>query len=443
MIKVNLISLGCSKNQVDSEIMAGLLRERPDLRIVNNTAAADVIIINTCGFIQDAKEESIETIIRAGQLKEAGNCQAIIVTGCLAQRYKNVLLQELPEINAIVGTGTFDQIGQVLDQVLKGQKVSRIAKPTFAYQASNPRLLTATHYAYLKISEGCNNNCTYCSIPQIRGPQYSREMADVKAEVTKLVAMGVQEIILIAQDLTSYGLDLYGQPSLPALIKEVLKVKELKWLRLMYNYPENISDQLIDLIAHEDRICNYLDIPIQHSSDRIRHLMKRRGKRVELLQLISKLRKRVPGINLRTSLIVGFPGEDEHDFMDLLSFVKEVEFERLGVFKYSAEEDTAAFKLPHHLSAAVKEERHNQLMEIQQKISYHKNQQLIGQVLEVIIDQINDNMALGRSRYDAPEIDNQIYLPAKALKTGDLVQCIIKEAYEYDLIGANRDEFTK
>ena len=303
--------------------------------------------------------------------------------------------------------------------------------------------MTVSHYAYLKISEGCNNNCTYCSIPQIRGPQYSREMADVKAEATKLVAMGVREIILIAQDLTSYGLDLYGQPALPALIKEVLKVKELKWLRLMYNYPENISDDLIDLISREERICNYLDIPIQHSSDRIRRLMNRRGKRVELLQLIYRLRKRVPGINLRTSLIVGFPGEDEQDFTDLLSFVREVEFERLGVFKYSAEEDTAAIKLPHHLSAAVKEDRYNQVMEIQQKISYQKNQQLIGQVLEVIIDQISDNMALGRSRYDAPEIDNQIYLPANTLKTGDFVQCMIKEAYEYDLIGANSDEFTK
>ncbi|MFW6287168.1 MAG: 30S ribosomal protein S12 methylthiotransferase RimO [bacterium] len=448
MIKVGLISLGCSKNQVDSELILGTVSSENSLEVVDDLNIADIIIINTCGFIQAAKEESIETILEAARLKETAELKGIIVTGCLTQRYKDEILKEIPEVDAILGTGTFGDINQVINDVLNGKRVSNIGNPSYSYKASLPRIITDSHFAYVKIAEGCNNNCTYCSIPKIRGPFYSRQIEDIEEEVRHLTDQGIKEIILVAQDITRYGEDIYNRAVLPELLKRLIKNKDIAWLRLMYSYPENVSEELIELIAREDRICNYLDLPIQHSSDRIRRLMNRRASREELTGLVSKLRERIPDIVIRTSIIVGFPGEGDEEFQDLLRFIEEVEFDRLGVFKYSQEEGTAAAKFSNQISDDLKDARYNRIMEIQQKISYNNNQKMINRHLDVIIDEINDNTAIGRTQYDAPEIDNQIYIPADNIEIGDMVNCKIREAYEYDLIGelnneATKDEFTK
>lgn len=434
-LDIGLISLGCSKNQVDSELMLGQIDNKKEFNIINDVSKADIIIINTCGFIQDAKNESIETILKAGQLKKDGSLKKLIVTGCLTQRYKEEILNKIPEIDAILGTGTFDQINQIIDKVLKGKRISNVGIPSYNYKANLPRITTNSHFGYVKIAEGCSNNCSYCSIPQIRGPYYSRAIEDILDEINILTKKGIKEIILIAQDITRYGLDIYGESSLVKLIKRIMENKDFKWLRLMYIYPENVSDELIELIAREERICNYMDLPIQHSSNKIRNMMNRRGSRQDLLQLIYKIRNNIPDVTLRTSLIVGFPGEGKEEFNDLKDFVQEVYFERLGVFKYSKEENTPAASFKGHIETEIIEKRYKKIMEIQQEISYNNNQGLIGEKLKVIIDEIDDQTAFARSQYDAPEIDNQIYIPAKNLKVGDMVYCHINEAYEYDLIG--------
>jgi len=441
MIKIGLITLGCPKNQVDSEIILGIISEKEEFQIIEDLNKADIIIINTCGFIEDAKEESINTILEAGRLKEEGQLKGLIVTGCLSQRYREEILKELPEVNAIMGTGTFDDINQIVERVLKGERISNVGKPSFQYKSSLPRIIS-DHFAYIKIAEGCSNNCTYCSIPQIRGPLYSRAIEDVCLEVEKIVARGVKEIILVAQDTTVYGQDLYGVSALATLLKELLQIKGIEWLRLMYSYPEHLDDNTIELIAREDKICNYLDLPIQHSSNRIRKLMNRKVSRQEIIALIKKIRNRIPEIVIRTSLIVGFPGETEKDFLDLIDFVSEIQFERLGVFKYSREEKTAAANFKNQIPEEVKEERYKILMELQQKIAYNNNQGLIGKKLKVIIDEIENEIAFGRTEYDAPEIDNQVILPANNLKVGDIITCNITEAYEYDLIGERSNEPT-
>lgn len=435
MTKIGLISLGCSKNQVDSEIMLGLINKSMSYEIVDNLEIADVIIINTCGFIQDAKEESIETILDAARLKDIGNLKTLIVSGCLTQRYQDELMTEIPEIDAIIGTGTFDQILSVINDTISGKKINLIGKSKFDYKADLPRIITEKHFAYVKIAEGCNNNCTYCSIPGIRGPLYSRKIEDIIAEVKNLTQQGVKEIILIAQDTTQYGLDIYRESKIVELLNHLGNINELNWVRLLYSYPERVSAELIDIIAKNNKICNYLDLPVQHSSNNIRKKMNRRGTRKELIETITNIRKRIPDIALRTSLIVGFPGETEEDFLDLLSFVREIKFDRLGVFKYSREEGTTAANLPEQITDRIKEIRYNIIMETQREISYEKNQHFIDKEMTVLIDDISQGTAIGRSCYDAPEIDNQVILPAQNIKPGDLVECIIKEAYEYDLIG--------
>lgn len=443
MIKIALISLGCSKNQVDSEIITGLISSTDNVQIVKNCYNADIVIINTCGFIQDAKEESINTILEAVHLKEKGRLKGIIVSGCLTQRYQEEIFNEIPEIDAVLGTGTFGEIKKVIESVLAGKRVNNIGSPTFNYNSSLPRVLTDKHFAYVKIAEGCNNNCTYCSIPKIRGPYYSRPIEDIEKEVRLLTKQGVKEIIIIAQDITRYGEDIYRNRVLTKLIERLLDNKDIKWLRLMYSYPENLTEELLKLVAKEERICNYLDLPIQHSSNRIRKLMNRRGSRENLLALIKKIRYYIPDIVLRTSLIVGFPGETTDDFQDLLDFVQKVRFGRLGVFKYSAEEGTPAYNFKPQIPDKIKTERKAKLMEIQQKISYNSNQSMINKEFEVIVDEIIDSTILARTKYDAPEIDNQVYLPVSDLQIGDIRRCIINQAYEYDLIGELNNESIK
>ncbi|QTL98348.1 30S ribosomal protein S12 methylthiotransferase RimO [Iocasia frigidifontis] len=435
MITTSLISLGCSKNQVDSELMLGVLSKDDDICIIDNPANADIIIINTCGFIQDAREESIDTIIQAGQLKKQGQCKSIIVTGCLTQRYRDEILNELPEVDAIIGTSKFDEITNILKLTLSGNRVNRVASPAFSYKSSQARVLSELHYAYVKIAEGCNNNCSYCSIPRIRGPLYSRQMEDIYEEVAGFVEKGVKEIILVAQDTTCYGLDIYGKPALADLLEKLNEIKNLKWLRIMYSYPERINNRLISIMANSDKICNYLDLPVQHSSNKIRKRMNRTGRRSQLLTRIKKIRREIPGIALRTSLIVGFPGETDEDFRDLIDFIQQIRFDRLGVFKYSAEEDTPASSYSGQIPEDIKEERYQKIMEIQREISYNNNQRLVGKNIEVLIDEITDEYAIGRSRYDAPEIDNQVYLAVKSYRKGDLLYCKVSDAYEYDLIG--------
>ncbi|NLM96692.1 MAG: 30S ribosomal protein S12 methylthiotransferase RimO [Halanaerobiaceae bacterium] len=443
MANIFLITLGCPKNQVDSEIIAGIISREKKFQLVDDCYYADIVIINTCGFIQDAKEESIQTIFEAVQLKEKGIIKGIIVSGCLTQRYPEEIFNEIPEIDAVLGTGTFGKINGVIDAVLEGKRINNIGSPAFNYDSSLPRILTQKHYAYVKIAEGCNNNCSYCSIPKIRGPYYSRPMEDIQDEVKILTDSGVKEIIIIAQDITRYGEDIYGKRVLVKLLERLLENNDIKWLRLMYAYPESITDELLELMAKEDRICNYLDIPIQHSSDRIRKLMNRRGSREDLLLLIKKVRSYIPDIVLRTSLIVGFPGESTEDFQDLLNFVQEVSFGRLGVFKYSAEEGTAAYNIRPQIPDKIKIERQAKIMEFQQKISYNNNQSMLNKELEVIVDEITDAAILARTKYDAPDIDNQVYLPFSNLRIGDIRSCIIKQAYEYDLIGELKNEYIK
>lgn len=441
---IALISLGCAKNQVDSELMLGLIVNNKDLKLVKEPAEADIAIVNTCGFIQDAKEESIETILELALLKKQGQLKGIIVTGCLTQRYKDIILEEIPEVDVILGTGTFGNINEAINAVLAKKRFNGVGEPAYKYRANEPRIISDSHFAYVKIAEGCSNHCSYCIIPKIRGPFYSRNIEDIKKEIDFLTTKGIKEIILIAQDLTRYGEDIYGRRVLPELIKEILKNKEFQWLRLLYSYPETLPLELLDLMNEDDRICHYLDLPIQHSSNKIRKLMNRRGSREELLELIQKIRDIIPDIVLRTSLIVGFPGEEEKDFADLLDFVKEVRFDRLGVFKYSREEGTAAAKLEPQVPEEIKEERFHRLMEIQQEIAYNNNQKYVGKVLEVMIDELNDEYAIGRTRYDAPEVDNMVYIPEYGkLKKGDIVSCRITEAFEYDLIGETVNEKTE
>ncbi|ACL69947.1 30S ribosomal protein S12 methylthiotransferase RimO [Halothermothrix orenii] len=441
MIKVGLISLGCPKNQVDSEIMLGFLSNDKNFTEVDDLELADVIVINTCGFIQDAKEESIETILEAGQYKSVGNCKALIVTGCLTQRYREEILENMPEVDAILGTGNFDKIIPTIKKVLKGQRVSNIGNPTFNYN-DVPRKIRTSHFAYVKIAEGCDNRCTYCSIPYIRGKLTSRPIEDIYNEVVKLGQQGIKEIILVAQDTTQYGKDIYGKSMLLPLLKELVEIDSIKWIRLLYCYPERITDELLFFIAENNKICNYLDLPIQHSSNKIRRLMNRKGSREELINLIKRVRELVPDIVIRTSLIVGFPGETDEDFNDLFNFVKEIKFDRLGVFKYSREENTPAASFPGQISEKIKDERYNKIMEVQQKISRNKNQERIGEKVKVLIDELTDEMAIGRTQYDAPEIDNQVYVSCNGkISEGDMILCRVTEAYEYDLLGECIYEF--
>ena len=446
MIRYSIMTLGCPKNEVDSQHMNGFLRGEDDFKYTADFEKAEVIIINTCGFIQDAKEESIETILTALEYKNEYNCKSVVVTGCLTQRYSEELKNDIPEIDAILGTSNFDDIAEVVRESLAGKETGGIEEAGFDYSSSLPRELDNDVYAYLKIAEGCNNDCTYCSIPQIRGPVKSRSIADITAEAKRIAENGIKELIIIAQDTTQYGVDIYGRSALAPLLRKLVEVDGIKWIRVLYSYPEFITDEIINVFAEEEKICNYFDLPIQHSSEKIRKLMNRKGNEEDIANIINKIRNKISDVKIRTSLITGFPGEDESDFKKLKRFVEKYKFDRLGVFEFSREEGTAAYNLNNRVSEEIKSERKEEIMQLQQEISLAKNRELVGRKIEVIIEDQDQNNYLARSRYDSPEIDNQIYIPIEnhELEIGEIYQAVIKEAFHYDLIGEiENDEFTE
>ena len=436
-MKILFISLGCDKNLVDSEMMMGLLRDK-GYEFTDDEALADVIVINTCGFINDAKEESINTIISMAEYKEH-NLKALIVTGCLAERYKDEILDELPEIDAIIGTTAFDTIVDVIDDVLANKKHNEFADINSLCRPNVDRIITTGgYYSYLKIAEGCNKKCTYCSIPFIRGKYRSVPMEDLIKEAQYLADNGIKELILVAQETSVYGIDLYGEKRLPMLLNKLCEVKGIEWIRLLYCYPEEITDELIETIKAQPKICHYIDMPIQHASDNILKRMGRWTNKEALISVINRLRNAIPDMCIRTTLITGFPGETLEDHEELMEFVDEMEFDRLGVFTYSQEEDTAAAGFGNQVEEEVKLTRRDELMELQQEISMDKAQGLIGRTLEVIIEGVatDEDVYVGRTYMDAPGVDGYIFIKSEEeLMSGDFAKVKVTGAMEYDLIG--------
>ncbi len=437
------VSLGCDKNLVDTERMLGLLG-REGYSFTDDETQADAVIINTCCFIGDAKEESINTILEMAELKQEGRLKTLVVTGCLAQRYRQEIFEEIPEVDAIVGTAYYDKIAKVLKNAEEGETPSCMKDLTSLPRMDSPRLMTTGgHYAFLKIAEGCDKHCTYCIIPSLRGPFRSYPMEQLVEEAEQLAEQGVKELILVAQETTLYGVDLYGKKSLPELLRRLCRVRGIQWIRIQYCYPEEITDELIDVIALEEKICHYLDIPIQHASDPV---LKRRGRRTDqnqLREIIGKLRDRIPDIALRTTLISGFPGETEEDHEMLMEFVDEMEFERLGVFAYSQEDDTPAAAMPDQIPQEVKEARRDAVMELQQEIAFDKAEAMIGRVLDVMIEGkvADENAYVGRTYMDAPGVDGYLFVNTDAvLMSGDFVRVKVTQALDYDLIGEVYDE---
>ncbi|MCQ2455087.1 MAG: 30S ribosomal protein S12 methylthiotransferase RimO [Clostridia bacterium] len=437
MAKVSMVSLGCPKNQVDAEMMLYLLKEA-GYELSVNEAQADVIIINTCGFIEEAKKEAIENILEASRYKTEGKCKALIVTGCLAERYKNDVTEEIPEVDICVGIGKNGEIANIVKNALEGKFENAFGKKE-DLNLNTPRILGGAPYsAYLKIGDGCDNCCTYCAIPKIRGRMRSRKIEDCVNEAKKLAESGVKELIVVAQDTTAYGTDIYGEPKLCELLSELCKIEGLHWIRTLYTYPERITDRLLELINKEEKLVKYLDIPIQHCNSEILKRMNRKGDKESLLQLIKKIRQKVEGITLRTTLITGFPGETDEQFSELHSFVSDVKFDRLGCFPYSAEEGTVAEKMENQIDEQIKIDRMEHIMETQMTVSAQKNEQKIGKTVEVLIEGYDDYIKcyFGRSAADAPEIDGKIFFIAKKpLKIGEFARVEIFDTIEYDLMG--------
>ncbi len=435
--RVKVVTLGCEKNLVDSEIMSGLIYER-GYSLVDEAEEATVIIVNTCGFIDAAKEESVNTILDMADLKETARLKALIVSGCLTQRYKEQLMEEMPEIDGIVGTGDFHNITEIVDEALRGKKPIKVGNPVFDYNIALPRKVTTPRYtAFVKIAEGCDNACTFCSIPMMRGKFRSRTMESIIAEVKQLASQGVKEVSLIAQDSTNYGTDLYDRFMLPELLNRVSEVEGIAWVRLHYAYPGFFSDELIETFANNPKICKYIDMPLQHSEDIILKRMRRPGRQRDTRELVAKIRNAVPDVALRTSLIVGFPGETEEDFERLCQFVKEIKFDRLGVFAYSSEEGTPAVRLPNHVPDDVKEWRVNTLMEIQRIVSRDNSSRYIGMEIDVLVERYDgrSDVYVGRSMYDAPEIDGEVFISNCRTEIGAIQKVRVTHAYEFDLSG--------
>ena len=433
------ISLGCDKNLVDSENMLGILKDN-GYSITDNEEKADIIIVNTCCFIHDAKEESIQAILEMARYKTIGRLKALVVTGCLAERYKDEILEEIPEVDALLGTVAFTEILQAVEQVMAGKKYTYFADLNILPESKSKRILsTATHYSYLKIAEGCDKHCTYCIIPKVRGNYRSRSMEELIDEATYLASQGIKELILVAQETTLYGFDIYGKKSLPDLLKRLCNISGIEWIRLLYCYPEEITPELIETISLEPKICNYIDIPIQHCSDRILKLMGRRTSKEDIISIISQLRERIPGIALRTTLITGFPTETDEEHQELLEFIEAMKFDRLGVFTYSKEEDTPAALLKPQITAKIKKNRQKELMELQQSIVFEASSAHIGRVFDVIIEGRivdKDQVYVGRTYMDGPKVDGYIFINAEEeLMSGDIIKAKVTGANNYDLIG--------
>ena len=445
-MKILFISLGCDKNLVDSEVMLGMLTSK-GYEITDDENEADVVVVNTCCFIGDAKEESIHNILEMAELRKAGDIKALIVTGCLAQRYKEEVQTEIPEVDAIIGTTAIDAIVETLEDVLAGQGHNHIEDINRTPVYDKSRIVTTGgHYAYLKIAEGCDKRCSYCIIPKVRGNYRSIPMESLLAEARKLVEFGAKELILVAQETTLYGKDLYGEKSLPRLLHELCKIDGLYWIRILYCYPEEITDELIETIRTEEKVCHYLDIPIQHASDNILKRMGRRTNQAELRDMIARLRERIPDICLRTTLITGFPGETQEDHEELMAFVDEMEFDRLGVFTYSAEEDTPAAEFEDQIEEEIKKDRQAEIMELQQEIAFEKAENAVGRtVLAMIEGRLPDENAYAARTYmDAPNVDGLVFVQtSRELMTGDFVKVKITGSYEYDLIGALKKPMEK
>ena len=435
--KIGMVSLGCPKNQVDAERLLFKLKEA-GYEITAEEDKAEVIIVNTCGFIESAKTEAIENIVEVAGYKETGKLEALIVTGCLAERYKEQIKKEMPEVDAVVGIGSNDDIVRIVEDTLKGEKKEVFCEKE-KLSLKGDRILTTPFYtAYLKVAEGCSNRCTYCAIPDIRGPFRSIPIEECVAQAKALAEGGVKELVVVAQDTTNYGADIYGKPSLPELLRELCKIEGLHWIRTLYTYPDKITDELLELMANEEKLVPYLDIPIQHCSDKILKRMNRRGNKEQLESVIEKIRKKLPEVTLRTSLITGFPGESEEDFTELCEFVRKIRFDRLGCFAYSAEEDTPAAEFENQVDMQIRFDRSENIMNDQMTIAEEKNEEKIGKTVEVLVEGYDSYIKcfFGRSAADAPDIDGKVFFTAqKTLVVGSFVNVLINDVIEYDLLG--------
>lgn len=437
-MNILFISLGCDKNLVDSEVMLGLL-DKKGYQIVDSEEDADIIVVNTCCFIHDAKEESIQTILEMAEYKKEGKLKALIVTGCLAQRYQQEIIDEIPEVDAVLGTTSYDHIVEAVEEALAGNGHVVLEDVDALPDVKEKRLVTTGgHYAYMKIAEGCDKHCTYCIIPTLRGNYRSVPMEKLLAEAKDLADQGVKELILVAQETTVYGKDLYGEKSLHKLLRELCKISGIQWIRILYCYPEEIYDELIQTIKEENKVCHYLDLPIQHASDAVLKRMGRRTSKAQLVEIIEKLRKEIPDISLRTTLITGFPGETQEQHEELKDFVDEMEFDRLGVFTYSPEEDTPAATMTEQIPEEVKEDRQAELMELQQEIAFDLAEDMVGREVLVMIEGkvADENAYVGRTYKDAPNVDGLIFINTdEELMSGDFARVRVTGALEYDLIG--------
>lgn len=437
-MNILFISLGCDKNLVDSEVMLGLL-DKKGYQIVDSEEDADIIVVNTCCFIHDAKEESIQTILEMAEYKKEGKLKALIVTGCLAQRYQQEIIDEIPEVDAVLGTTSYNHIVEAVEEALAGNGHVVLEDVDALPDVKEKRLVTTGgHYAYMKIAEGCDKHCTYCIIPKLRGNYRSVPMEKLLAEAKDLADQGVKELILVAQETTVYGKDLYGEKSLHKLLRELCKISGIQWIRILYCYPEEIYDELIQTIKEEKKVCHYLDLPIQHASDAVLKRMGRRTSKAQLVEIIEKLRKEIPDISLRTTLITGFPGETQEQHEELKDFVDEMEFDRLGVFTYSPEEDTPAATMTEQIPEEVKEERQAELMELQQEIAFDLAEDMVGREVLVMIEGkvADENAYVGRTYKDAPNVDGLIFINTdEELMSGDFARVRVTGALEYDLIG--------
>ncbi len=441
--KISLTSLGCSKNLVDAEEMLGILASN-NFEITNDEEEADVIIVNTCSFIESAKTESIECILELAQYKESGNCSKLIVTGCMAQRYKEQILTEIPEVDAVIGVNEYDKIAEIINRLDGNESDIICCTDMISNQKTLPRIRsTASYTAYLKIAEGCDNHCTYCVIPSIRGKYRSRKMEDVLKEAEDMAGDGIKEIVVIAQDTTRYGIDIYGEYKIGELLRRLCGIDGIEWVRVHYCYPELVTDELINVFKTEPKLCNYFDIPIQHSSDKVLKRMNRRTNRQEIVELINKIRKEIPDAVIRTSLIVGFPGETEEDFENLCDFVREMEIDRLGVFTYSREEDTPAYNLDNQIDEEEKEKRRDTIMLIQSEVSEEQNKKKIGQIVKVLVEGRDEIIKswYGRTYADSEDIDGKVFFKSdRKIAEGEFADVLVEQTMEYDLFGVEANK---